>query len=57
MTEMRLRTDVLQSTNDGLISEKSHLTTELKETRDLSKSYESKTSELMEELTKTTQEF
>jgi chromosome segregation ATPase len=57
MTEMRLRTDVLQSTNDGLASEKSHLTTELKETRDLSRSYESKTSELMEDLTKTTQEF
>lgn len=57
MTEMRLKTDVLQSTNDGLMSEKSHLTTELKETRDLSRSYESKTSELMEELTQTTQDF
>ena len=57
MTEMRLKTDVLQSTNDGLLSEKSHLTTELKETRDLSKSYEAKTAELMEELTKTTQDF
>ena len=54
---MRLKTDVLQSTNDGLLSEKSHLTTELKETRDLSRSYESKTSELMEELTQTTQDF
>ena len=54
---MRLKTDVLQSTNDGLMSEKSHLTTELKETRDLSKSYEAKTSSLMEELTNTTQDF
>lgn len=54
LTEMRLKTDVLQSTNDGLMSEKSHLTTELKETRDLSKSYEAKTSSLMEELTNTT---
>ena len=54
---MRLKTDVLQSTNDGLVSEKSHLTTELKETRDLSKSYEAKTSSLMEELTNTTQDF
>ena len=51
---MRLKTDVLQSTNDGLMSEKSHLITELKETRDLSKSYETKTSELMEQLTNTT---
>ena len=48
---MRLKTDVLQSPNDGLMSEKSHLTTELKEPRDLSKSYEAKTSSLMEELT------
>ena len=54
---MRLKTDVLQSTNDGLTSEKSHLTTELKETRELSKSYEAKTSQLMEELTQTTQDF
>jgi hypothetical protein len=48
LTEMRLKTDVLQSTNDGLSSEKSHLTTELKETRELSRSYEQKTTELME---------
>lgn len=54
---MRLKTDVLTSTNDGLLSEKSHLTTELKETRELSKSYETKTSDLMEQLTSTTQEF
>ena len=26
MTEMRLKTDVLTSTNDGLLSEKKHLT-------------------------------
>ena len=52
-----MKTDVLQSTNDGLTSEKSHLTTELKETRELSKSYEAKTSQLMEELTQTTQDF
>lgn len=32
---MKLRTDVLTSTNDGLTSERSHLTVELKETREL----------------------
>lgn len=35
ITEMKLRTDVLTSTNDGLTSERSHLTVELKETREL----------------------
>ena len=44
---MRLKTDVLTSTNDGLLSEKSHLSVELRETRLLAKSYESKSAELM----------
>jgi|TARA_B110001450_G_C17659566_1_gene496654 hypothetical protein len=57
MTEMRLKTDVLTSTNDGLLSEKSHLSVELRETRLLAKSYEAKSSELMESLTGTTTEF
>ena len=35
MSEMRLKTDVLVTTNDGLMSEKTHLTTELRETREL----------------------
>jgi hypothetical protein len=35
ITEMKLRTDVLTSTNDGLTSERAHLTVELKETREL----------------------
>jgi hypothetical protein len=32
---MKLKTDILTTTNDSLMSEKSHLTTELKETRQL----------------------
>lgn len=32
---MKLRADVLTSTNDGLKNEKEHLTVELKETRGL----------------------
>jgi hypothetical protein len=47
---MRLKTDVLSSTNDGLMSEKKHLTTELNETRSLYKTYEEKCSELMNSL-------
>ena len=35
ITEMKQRTDVLTSTNDGLTSERAHLTVELKETREL----------------------
>ena len=54
---MRLKTDVLTSTNDGLLSEKTHLTVELKETRGLAKSYEAKTNQLMESLSSTTTEF
>ena len=50
ITEMRLKTDVLSSTNDGLMSEKKHLTTELNETRSLYKTYEEKCSELMNSL-------
>ena len=40
MTEMKLKTDVLTSANDTLNSEKHHLMTELKETRELQRSYE-----------------
>ena len=32
-TEMKLKVDVLQSTNDGLNSEKKHLTLEVRETK------------------------
>jgi len=42
---MRLRSDVLTSTNDGLLSEKAHLQTELKETRILYRDYSSKWNE------------
>jgi chromosome segregation ATPase len=35
LTEMKLKTDVLTSTNDGLANEKQHLVIELKETREL----------------------
>lgn len=43
VTEMKLKSDVLTSTNDGLKNEKEHLVIELKETRELQKSYEEKT--------------
>jgi len=38
---------VLTSDNDGLRAEKSHLTTDLKETRSLLRTYEEKTKALM----------
>lgn len=47
MTEIKLKSEVLVSTNDGLLSEKEHLTLELKETRTLQKNYEEKCSELI----------
>ena len=50
MTEMKLKTDVLTSTNDGLSSERAHLIVELKETRDLQASYEKKCGELIVQL-------
>jgi len=56
-TEMKLKLDVLQSTNDGLMSEKKHLTLELKETKELLHVYEDKTKTLMEDLQSTTGEL
>jgi hypothetical protein len=57
LTEMKLKTDVLVSTNEGLSNEKSHLVIELQETRSLQKSYETKCNELMSELATTTSEY
>lgn len=57
MTEMKLKTDVLTSTNDGLSSEKEHLTVELKETRELQKSYEKKCGELIVQLNEVQKEY
>jgi len=54
---MRLKTDVLTSTNDGLMSEKGHLSSELTETRHLARTYEAKCTELMHDLTSITKEF
>lgn len=54
---MRLKTDVLTSVNDGLMSDKEHLTSELKEVRELQRTYEAKCSELMAELTETTSQL
>ena len=54
---MKLRADVLTSTNDGLMSEKEHLIVELRETRELQKSYEKKCGELMLQLSEVTQEY
>jgi len=56
-TEMKLKMDVFQSTNDGLVSEKKHLTLELKETKELLHIYEEKTKQLMEDLQNTTGEL
>lgn len=54
---MKLKTDVLTSTNDGLSSEKEHLTVELKETRELQKSYEKKCGELIIQLNEVQKEY
>lgn len=54
---MKLKTDVLTSTNDGLTSERAHLTVELKETRDLQKSYENKCGELIVQLNEVQNEY
>jgi len=51
---MKLTTDVLTSDNDGLRGEKAHMTTDLKETRSLLRTYEDKTRELMKELAEET---
>lgn len=48
LTHLTLKTDTLTSTNDGLMSERDHMKMELKETRELAKSYEGKSTELME---------
>ena len=56
-TEMKLKMDVFQSTCDGLMSEKKHLTLELKETKELLHIYEEKTKTLMEDLQNTTGEL
>lgn len=50
MSEARLKAEVLKSVNDSLTAEKDHLAIELKETRDLEKSYERKCGELIEKL-------
>ena len=54
---MRLKSDVLTTTNDGLMSEKAHLTSELKETRDLYKTYEARCSSTVDDLNKVQAEF
>ena len=56
-TEMKLKVDVLQSTNDGLVSEKKHLTLEVRETKQLLHTYEEKTKTLLEDLQNTTGEL
>jgi len=57
VTEMRLKTEVADSTNTGLMSEKEHLTKELKETRLLYRRYEEKCSSLMKELENVNTEY
>ena len=54
---MRLKSDVLVGTNDGLMSEKAHLTNELKECKHLYHTYEQKCNDLMKELHQTTTEY
>jgi hypothetical protein len=48
---------VLNSTSGGLNSEKKHLELELKESKEISKVYENKTNELMEQLNTTSQDL
>ena len=54
---MKLKSDVLVSTNDGLLSEKQHMTVELKETRELMKGYETKCGSLIIELSQVTKDY
>ena len=56
-TDMKLKMDVYISQVDGLISEKKHLTLELKETKELLQIYEGKTKQLMNDLQSTTGEL
>lgn len=48
---------MLQTANDGLNSEKKHLTLELKETKELLQFYEGKTKGLLEDLQNTAYEL
>jgi chromosome segregation ATPase len=57
MTEMKLTKDVLTGANDGLMHEKKHLTTELKETRVLYRTYETKCTSIMNELNAINSEY
>ena len=56
-TELKLKMDVLQSTNEGLSSEKKHLMLELNQTKELLAVFEGKTKSLMEDLQNTTGEL
>lgn len=57
LTELKLKGEVLASTNNALVSEKAHLVMELQQTRDLYSTYEIKCSELMNDLHNVTTEF
>lgn len=56
-TELKLKIDVSHSTIAGLDSEKSHMILELKELRELTTMYESKTKQLMLDLQETTSQL
>ena len=57
ITETKLKSDVLTSTNDCLKNEKNHLLVELKETRTLQKTYEEKAQALIKEITTLSSEY
>lgn len=57
LTELKLKSEVLVSTNNALSSEKAHLVMELKQTRELYSTYELKCSELMNDLHGVNQEY
>ena len=54
---MKLTKDVLTGANEGLMQEKKHLTVELKETRSLYKTYESKFTQVMKEFNSINSEY
>jgi chromosome segregation ATPase len=56
-TELKLKMDVSISTISGLESEKSHLTLEVNELRELNTMYEEKTKQLMHDLQETTSQL
>jgi hypothetical protein len=57
MLEMKLTKDIATGANEGLMNEKKNLTYELKETRELYHTYESKFTQIMSEFNAINSEY